>query len=105
MGGVSVVYVIGAVCVVNEINVLSYFGVLNVDTVVGLVFVVECSQWPRRVGGVDHVSVVNVVGGVVAGGIVTVASQCSWWLVGEVDVVDVVSVVSVVNAVSAVGIV
>ena len=45
------------------------------------------------------------MGGVVAGGVVTVASQCSWWLVGEVDVVDVVSVVSVVNAVSAVGIV
>ena len=35
MGVVSVVYVIGAVCVVSEINVLSYFGLVNVDTVVG----------------------------------------------------------------------
>ena len=67
--------------------------VVNVVTVVRLVFVVECSQWPSRVGGVDCVSVVNIVGGVVVVGAVTVTSQCSWWLVGEVDVVDVVSVV------------
>ena len=33
------------------------------------------------------------MGGVVVVGAVTVTSQCSWWLVGEVDVVDVVSVV------------
>ena len=35
------------------------------------------------------------MGGVVVVGVVTVTSQCSWWLVGEVDVVDhVVSVVA-----------
>ena len=34
--------------------------------------------------------------GLVIVGIVTVTCQCSWWLVGEVDVVDVVSEVSVV---------
>lgn len=77
---------------------ISKFGVVNVVTVVRLVFVVECSQWPSSVGGhyVDHVSVVNIVGGAVVVGVVTVTCQRSWWLVGEVDVVDVVSVVSVV---------
>ena len=36
------------------------------------------------------------MGGAVVVSVVTVTCQCSWWLVGEVDVVDVVSVVSVV---------
>ena len=48
MGVVSVVYVIGAVCVVSEINVLSYFGVVNVDTVVG--FSLELSVVSGQVG-------------------------------------------------------
>ena len=96
MGVVSVIYVIGAVRVVNKINVFSKFGVVNVVTVVRLVFVVECSQWPSSVGGADCVSVVNIVDGLVVVGIVTVTCQCSWWLVGEVDVVDVVSEVIVV---------
>ena len=45
---ISVVYVIDAVRVVNEINVLSYFGVVNVDTVVG--FSLELSVVSGQVG-------------------------------------------------------